>query len=917
MGGRSTILFFALLAVSLTGTAQQIQLIGHLLDGRTNSPIPFGNIVIPEIGRGTVSDETGLFVLQFPQCGSYQVKASCIGYARLDSIVLVDSTAILDFYLFSENQTLKGVTVIAEEKEGMETTSTINQAAMRHLQPSSFADLPELLPGGTSGKIDLTDMQMITLREAGSAGRSNYMSSLGTAFVIDGMPLSNDGSMQNVSGTYSGEALNILSRNATGKGVDMRAIPTDDIESVEVIRGIPSVKYGDLSSGVVNIRRSYRKTPYRTRLKSSPHARQLALSKGFELNRRQSLNVNFDYIKYLSDPRDIKNIYSRFTSSIRYKNKPRNQSVSHHLIASLDYSGSFDRQKIDPEIDFPQTDRYHNAYHKVSVHTTNKWLFNDWHWWDELKVRFAGSYTSEQKEIDRLTSSGRTIPTVIGDKTGVQDGFYLPPSYQSYLTVDGRPLYLFGEVINSFSLTCLGMQHTLMAGGDWRYDKNFGNGEVFDPWRPPYPNSRIRPRATHSIPSMQKLSVFVEDHFIIPAGTHKVEVMAGLRLTTVLNLSAQYRMNNRFYADPRININWQLPALHLLNRQLTLSLHAGYGRLSKFPALTHLYPTKYYIDIMQLNYGSNNENISRLNYITYIEDPTNFNLEPAVNQKWETGIWLKSGAIKLNITAFREEMQSGFSPLTQYNIYSYTDYDETSVSYHDLTAPPELSRFTPINKALFGIYRQWVNGGLIIKEGVEYLLDMGTISLLSSQLSVNGAWFKTRYDQSMPEYRTSSVILNGDAYPYMGYYKWDQGRIFQRFNTNLRVDTRIKSLGLIFSSLLQTVWFSGSQYAPHNGMPDSYIDLNDKQYPYRPDDSTDPFLRHLYDKPSENEFDERREPIDMALNLKVCKRIGSHINFAFYVNSLLTYLPDYHRTDGTKVKRKRFPWFGMELNINL
>ena len=35
----------------------------------------------------------------------------------------------------------------------------------------------------------------------------------------------------------------------------MRSISTDDIESVEVIRGIPSVEFGNLTSGVVNIKK--------------------------------------------------------------------------------------------------------------------------------------------------------------------------------------------------------------------------------------------------------------------------------------------------------------------------------------------------------------------------------------------------------------------------------------------------------------------------------------------------------------------------------------------------------------------------------------------------------------------------------------------------------------------------------------
>ena len=44
-----------------------------------------------------------------------------------------------------------------------------------------------------------------------------------------------------------------LKRDFTNRGVDMRSISTDDIERVEIVRGIPSVEYGDLSNGVVKV----------------------------------------------------------------------------------------------------------------------------------------------------------------------------------------------------------------------------------------------------------------------------------------------------------------------------------------------------------------------------------------------------------------------------------------------------------------------------------------------------------------------------------------------------------------------------------------------------------------------------------------------------------------------------------------
>lgn len=48
-------------------------------------------------------------------------------------------------------------------------------------------------------------------------------------------------------------------------GTDLRQISADDIESVEIIRGIPSAEYGDLTSGLVVVHSKSDKLPGRSR----------------------------------------------------------------------------------------------------------------------------------------------------------------------------------------------------------------------------------------------------------------------------------------------------------------------------------------------------------------------------------------------------------------------------------------------------------------------------------------------------------------------------------------------------------------------------------------------------------------------------------------------------------------------------
>ncbi len=174
-----------------------------------------------------------------------------------------------------------------------------------------------------------------------------------------------------------------------------------------------------------------------------------------------------------------------------------------------------------------------------------------------------------------------------------------------------------------------------------------------------------------------------------------------------------------------------------------------------------------------------------------------------------------------------------------------------------------------------------------------------------------------KYGQSLPRYESSSTVIGGKDYPYLGYYEWDDSKEYQQFNTNIRFDTKIDRLGLIFSSSFQTIWYTLWKYVPNNGMPTYYFDKDNNRYPYTEKDTSDPVLRFLYDKRDPNQFKAWREPVQIDYNLKVTKRINKNIDLGFYVNRVLYYYADFHRPDGLVVKRDSSPYFGMELNIKL
>ncbi|EXY31053.1 tonB-dependent Receptor Plug domain protein, partial [Bacteroides fragilis str. 3397 T10] len=76
---------------------------------------------------------------------------------------------------------------------------------------------------------------------------------------MDGVPMSNNGTLS--QGGFSSTAF---------VGTDLRQISADDIESVEVIRGIPSAEYGDLTSGLVVVHSKIGQTPWQIKGKINP-----------------------------------------------------------------------------------------------------------------------------------------------------------------------------------------------------------------------------------------------------------------------------------------------------------------------------------------------------------------------------------------------------------------------------------------------------------------------------------------------------------------------------------------------------------------------------------------------------------------------------------------------------------------------
>ena len=834
--------------------------------------------------------------------------------ARIDSIVMAAE--------------LHEVVVTAKESQGAVTASRIDRSAMEFLQPTSLSDLMQLLPGGQQKDPDLSTANTIGLRETGtmdaqgnSSVNNNYaISSLGTLFVVDGNPLSTDANMQYtpLSSTQSSTTTSSTENNlnTTNRGVDMRSISTDDVESVEVVRGIPSVEYGNLTSGMVKINKIRRSTPFTARFKADGYSKLLSLGKGLKLSHTALLNIDAGMLDAKPDPTNNLQKYRRGNGSLRLTLNTDALRYS----AAVDYTGSFDNSKSDPDINYGRIDEYKSTYNKIAITNNISWRPAAKGLFKSLDIN-----TLITQQFDRLTQRRLVAPQRYGivpttSEEGVHDAALIFSEYEASFLSDGKPFTAYAKAKANFALTTGALTSNLLAGADWNYAKNFGRGQVYDLSRPLSVSGwGSRPRKFSDIPALSQVSAFIEYNGKAELASHRIELQAGLRTNSLTGLDSRYAMKGHIYLDPRANLKWSLPAWEWAGHRIALSFAGGVGKTSKMPTLNYLYPDKHYNDITELGYYDPNhpQDYSRFVVRSYIQDPTNYNIRPASNIKKELRMDFSFGDNTISVDYFRENMSSGFRYMAVYGVYDYNDYDETAIDSRSLTGKPSLEGLPYTAKRKLDGYTRADNGTRIDKEGIEFQFTSARIRPLRTRVNINGAWFKTRYSNSLPMFVSVADVVDGSAVSdrYVGLYDWNDGDWNETLSTNLMFDTQIPEWGLIFATSVQCSWFVKTQDMPKNGRPTAYLDAADGAlHEYTDASAADPVLSRLIKTYNDDAFRQFTVPFAMSVNLKATKTIGKFLRLSMFANKIIDYTPDYY-SNGYKIRRNVSPYFGVEANL--
>lgn len=881
---------------------------GIVLDAETKGALPMAVVEVEELELRLRAGSDGRFQIRLLQPDKrYTLRISYLGYKPFDTEVALGGDKEATFMLHPSSYALEGIQVQGTRSSKQTGHTKISKTALDYLQPTGLQDALLLTPGGLVRNPGLRGVQQIQMRET----RTSANSALGTAIVLDDAPISNDSNLQGM-----GNHNQALSEKSTmNRGIDLREISIDHIESIEVIQGIPSVRYGNLTSGVVVLNTKMGRTPWEVRAQADPYTKLFSLGKGYNLNKQHNLYGGVDYAHSLGNIVNPIAGYRRITALLKHSYSGQGEWRPGTSL-SLAYTGTLDQKKFDPEI-MTSREVYRNTYDRFTLNGRFS-LRPQMVFWEQIEGTLALSYTHDLVHQERYISPQSTLVQPMLKETGEGEGAYLPPTYFSVFKTDGRPFELFSQVRSTHRFMRERWSGTLMLGAELRVEKNFGLGTVYDPLLPPNPGSPLssRPIAYKNIPARIPLAFFAEKtlRFYLKNGW-KAEVRAGLRATQDLALrKADSYLSNRFLVEPRAQLSITAPEVEIAGSSFKSSIFGGYGSHLKMPTSGYLYPERAYIDLVEANYYHDKPENRLLWVRTYVVDRLNLSLRPNREDKFELGVNMNWKGAELSINLFRHLTTAGFENRSQ---LLYTPYNRYTYDGVVGEGKPTLDLFNKERIHITSAYSTPDNSVKVLKRGVEYVLRFPRIESLKTNITVQGAWYKTLYGNSLPTAYRPSTVFDGKSFPYVGFYRGRNDTDTERLHTLVRTDTHIPYLKMIFSCNLQTIWFTARQDIPYGGIPEYWVDEYGKRHHGSTLDKNDTLQKQLFIPVPDHLFERWAEPLSVSLNLKMTKEIGKRLKVSFYINNLITYDPIYESNLKTTHQAWRTPFFGSEIRLRL
>ncbi|MBE6199997.1 MAG: TonB-dependent receptor [Rikenellaceae bacterium] len=910
---------------------QKASLVGRVVSADTKQAVAYALVHFPETGLQAVTNSEGDFTIKQIAAGNHKMQISFLGYENLEQTITVKAgDNSLKFELVPANFKVEDVVVTATaSKAGAATSSTISRTAMDHIQSSSLADVMSLLPGAST-----PDTRTLTLSQASSFSIRGG-ASLGTAIIMDGTPMSNNANLQSLGAGKmpfaASDAPGSAAMATPTSGVDMRQISTDNIESVEVIRGIASVEYGDITSGAVIVNSKAGRAPLNVKLTMNPNLYQLSATHGVQLgaagSKAGALNYSADYSYSQYRPTEGYSHYERVNGQVGYTN-----SIGKWYTNSTLSVGVY-RDKAKPTPGDENDFRYAlQKEERLRFNTKGTLSFNKG-WFNNLKYAASFTYTDKdsyfedqavnaEASFSTSKTNGAITTSAPGGKFTLENGSVItnpdgeyalrtPNAYMYNYSVRGKELNTYAQVIANFAGTAGRTSHFIKVGADFRNEGNVGEGKIFGgtPLRTASDNlSTQRERSYDDIPFMNTLGLFAEESFNWAMGRRNLNIVAGVRYDNIFGFDD--------VVAPRVNLSFDIIPEHL-------SIRGGYGITAKTPTLEMLNPQEAYFDLLNFNNSQSTVASEKQKFqvvTTHAFDTTNDELEMATTQKYEVGVDFKIGQVTGAITAFKDSSDNGYMFSTTVNSFQSVDMVTYEALYPEDGSMPALKEASR-RKVLLS-YATPTNNSSYETRGIEASIDFGRIDAIRTRFILDGVWSRTEsWNNGLSFDRANS----GNYYNHMGVFNARKSSFYENLSTNLKAVHNIPSIGFVISATANVIWREGSWMLYENDeIPTHYISVNDgKLYDFNESMLSQDEFKKLDVRPDldvrRNIKDSYMSPV-LCMNVNVTKEIKDFLRISFYANNAFRSTPLWEstKTPGSFRRRNdRAFFFGLSLNATI
>lgn len=889
-----------LFGVSAYGRDSGTYTIKAVILDKTGEPLSGATMQLVQSGLWGISGKDGEVEIRNVPRLPVAYKVSMLGYKDVEGEIRLDGKDNVRILMEEESLSMREVVVVAQAGQGGEsTTSIIGRQALDHLQATSLKDILQLLPGGVSMKNpSLTSPGQFKVRTLASDDNATF----GAAIIINGMPVSTNANMNT--------GLGLSSISSGNSGADLRSIATDDIESVEIIRGVASAEYGDVSSGVMIVNKRIGVSDLNMKARIMPGIMQLHAGKGFDIKSAGSLNISADYARGTSDPRFLTDKYNRGILSLAHRKTLLDKTWTLTTNIDLSYTGEW--KGADP--DEPEAmKKFFSSRDAFSLRLSHNGMLKlDKALARTLKYDVALSLSSDRIFNDRLVSVGSGA-ILDATKDGMYEGTPYPSSYETLSGTKSNPVMYWAKFSDLFYLNVGNMSNRFNVGTEWKIEGNRGIGQYDKtPKFKAFAQDRIRRFC--DIPYMNQISAYFEDNVVLTFSERRypnITGQAGVRWTVV-----QPWRNERMMAlSPRLNI--------AVNPVRYLSLRLGYGISEKVPSLQDLYPSPDYYDFYNMSVSDGQK--SYYLYSTRVFDNKPVSIKTMRGTKYELGFDVRlDNGMSFSVVGYHEKVSRCFGPdNSEWKTLVFDVWNAADVTFTGQKPIYDQQNPSRRDTVLYNLIRPG-NPKSRRNRGIEFDFNFGKIKATNTSFYLSGAWSETRSSSSNLGYKLPVGEARNYGPVYVVYpessYSFSESR---RFSATLRVVQHIPAIRFIVSASAQCILYEYDHEVSSGTRPLGYI--YGSEYIKFTEDQLDDIEFNFHGYMLKDQiFDTRISnvpvtwPAIWCLDMRVTKEIGDKAGFSFYANNVLFSQPwQSNSVSVSKVERNGGLFsYGLEIFLN-